>query len=68
MATSVTFGEAWDIPVADLEAAQRCGWQLARPDAYPEVFHNYVSNLAAVFPARRSVARAAATAAAVSSA
>jgi hypothetical protein len=39
VATSVTFGEAWDIPVADLEAAQRHGWQLARPDAYPEVFH-----------------------------
>jgi hypothetical protein len=39
VATSVTFGEAWDIPVADLEAAQRYGWQLARPDAYPEVFH-----------------------------
>jgi tetratricopeptide (TPR) repeat protein len=39
VATSVTFGEAWDIPVADQEAAQRHGWQLARPDAYPEVFH-----------------------------
>src|SRR5215831_10948127 len=38
VATNVTF-EAWDIPVADLEAAQRHGWQLARPDAYPEVFH-----------------------------
>jgi hypothetical protein len=30
VATSVTFGEAWDIPVADLEAAQRHGRQLAR--------------------------------------
>ena len=39
VATTVTFGEAWDIPVADLEAAQRHGWQVARPDAYPEVFH-----------------------------
>jgi tetratricopeptide (TPR) repeat protein len=39
VATSVAFGEAWDIPVADLEAAQRHGWQLARPDAYPEVLH-----------------------------
>ena len=37
--TSVTFGEEWDIPVADLEAAKRYGWLVARPDAYPEVFH-----------------------------
>ena len=36
---TVTFGEAWDIPVADLEAAQRHGWQVARADAYPEIFH-----------------------------
>jgi hypothetical protein len=39
VATTVTFGEAWDIPVADLEAAKKHGWQVARPDAYPEVFH-----------------------------
>jgi hypothetical protein len=39
VATTVTFGEEWDIPVADLEAARRHGWQVARPDAYPEVFH-----------------------------
>ena len=37
--TTVTFGEEWDIPVADLEAVRRYGWQVARPDAYPEVFH-----------------------------
>jgi hypothetical protein len=37
--TTVTFGEEWDIPVADLEAAQRHGWPVAHPDAYPEVFH-----------------------------
>ena len=37
--TSVTFGEEWQIPVADLEAAGRYGWKLARPDAYPEVIH-----------------------------
>jgi tetratricopeptide (TPR) repeat protein len=37
--TSVTFGEEWDIPVADLEAAKQYGWQVARPDAYPSVFH-----------------------------
>src|SRR5262249_2230565 len=39
VATTVPFGEAWDIPVADLEAAQRHGWPVARLDAYPEVFH-----------------------------
>jgi tetratricopeptide (TPR) repeat protein len=39
VATTVTFGEAWDIPVADLEAAQQYGWPVARPDAYPGVFH-----------------------------
>jgi len=39
VATTVTFGEEWDIPVADLEAAKNYGWQVARPDAYPEVFH-----------------------------
>jgi hypothetical protein len=39
VATTVTFGEAWDIPVADLEAAQQYGWTVARPDAYPELFH-----------------------------
>jgi tetratricopeptide (TPR) repeat protein len=38
VATTVTFGEEWDIPVADLEAARRHGWPVARPDAYPEVF------------------------------
>jgi hypothetical protein len=39
VATTVTFGEQWDVPVADLEAAQRHGWPVARADAYPEVFH-----------------------------
>ena len=39
VATTVTFGEARDIPVADLEAAKKHGWQVARADAYPEVFH-----------------------------
>jgi hypothetical protein len=37
--TSVTFGEEWDIPVADLDAARKHGWAVARPDAYPSVFH-----------------------------
>jgi hypothetical protein len=39
VATTVTFGEEWDIPVADLEAARRYGWQVARADAYPSAFH-----------------------------
>jgi hypothetical protein len=37
--TTVTFGEEWDIPVANLEAARKHGWQVARAGAYPEVFH-----------------------------
>jgi tetratricopeptide (TPR) repeat protein len=37
--TTVTFGEEWNIPVADLEAARRYCWQVARPDAYPSIFH-----------------------------
>jgi tetratricopeptide (TPR) repeat protein len=37
--TTVTFEEEWDVPVPDLEAAKRHGWQVARADAYPEVFH-----------------------------
>jgi len=37
--TSVTFGEEWGIPVADLDAARRYAWKVARPDAYPSVFH-----------------------------
>jgi len=39
VATSVIFGEEWTIPVADLDAAKKHGWQVARPDAYPEIFH-----------------------------
>jgi hypothetical protein len=39
VATSVTFNEAWDISTADLDAATAHGWPVARPDAYPEVFH-----------------------------
>src|SRR5437660_7036946 len=39
VATSVTFGEAWTVPVADLDAARRYGWKVAQPDAYPEVIH-----------------------------
>jgi tetratricopeptide (TPR) repeat protein len=39
VATSITFGEEWDIAAADLDAAKKHGWEVARPDAYPEVFH-----------------------------
>jgi tetratricopeptide (TPR) repeat protein len=39
VATSVTFGETTHVPVADLEAARRYGWKVARPDAYPSIFH-----------------------------
>ena len=39
VATTVTFDDEWDIPVADLEAAKKYGWQVARSDAYPQVFH-----------------------------
>ena len=39
VATTVTFGEEWDIPVADLEAARKHGDPVACADADPEVFH-----------------------------
>jgi hypothetical protein len=39
VATTITFGEGWDIPVAELEAVKKYGWQVARPDAYMEIFH-----------------------------
>jgi hypothetical protein len=38
VATTVTFGEAYEIPLKDLEAAERHGWKVARPDAYPHAF------------------------------
>lgn len=31
----VMYGEECEVPVADVEAAQRHGWKVARPDAYP---------------------------------
>ena len=37
--TTVTFGEEWNIPVADLDVAKRHGWAVVREDAYPKVFH-----------------------------
>ncbi len=39
VATSVTFGEEPDCPSADLDACRKYGWDVARPDAYPEVMH-----------------------------
>jgi tetratricopeptide (TPR) repeat protein len=32
---SVMFGEAFEIPIADLDAAERHAWPLAGPEAYP---------------------------------
>jgi tetratricopeptide (TPR) repeat protein len=37
--TVVTFEEEIDLPLADVEAAKRHGWEVARPDAYPWVMH-----------------------------
>jgi hypothetical protein len=34
-AISVTFGEAFEIPVRDLDAAEELQWLVASPDAYP---------------------------------
>ena len=39
VATTVLFGDEIDLPLADVEAARRHGWVVARPDAYPSVFH-----------------------------
>ena len=32
-------GEPYEIPVTDLEASKKLGWKVARPDAYPLIFH-----------------------------
>ena len=32
---SVMYGEAFEIPIADLDAAQRYGWPVVGPEAYP---------------------------------
>jgi hypothetical protein len=39
VATTVLFGEEWELAPADVDAARRHGWPVARPDAYPSVFH-----------------------------
>ena len=35
VALSVTFGDQTELPIADLDAAERLGWEVAEPDAYP---------------------------------
>jgi hypothetical protein len=40
VALTVTFGDQTEIPVADLDAGQRYGWEVAGPEAYPSVFRN----------------------------
>ncbi len=37
--TSVIFGEEWDARTRDVDAAKKYGWPIARPDAWPSVFH-----------------------------
>jgi tetratricopeptide (TPR) repeat protein len=39
VATTVMFGDEVDVPLADVEAARRYGWEVARPDAWPFVMH-----------------------------
>jgi hypothetical protein len=39
VATTVVYGEEVDLPLADVEAARRHGWEVARPDAWPLVMH-----------------------------
>jgi hypothetical protein len=34
-AITVTFGEAFEMPIRDVDAAERNGWPLVSPDAYP---------------------------------
>jgi hypothetical protein len=36
---SVMFGEAFEVPIADLDAAQRQGWAVAGDEAYPNPIH-----------------------------
>ena len=33
---SVMYGEAFDIPIADLDAAEKHRWAVAGPEAYPQ--------------------------------
>src|SRR5205823_5612062 len=38
VALTVTYGDETNLPIADLDAAQRHGWKVARPEAYPAIF------------------------------
>lgn len=38
-ATTIQFVEPDFVPFADLEAARQHGWEIARPDAHPWIFH-----------------------------
>ena len=35
---SITYGEAFEIAIRDLDAAERQGWLVAGPEAYPSIF------------------------------
>jgi hypothetical protein len=39
VATALLFSEAVDLPLSDVQAAQRYGWKVARSDAWPLVMH-----------------------------
>jgi len=39
VATTVSFGDASETLPEDLAAAQQHGWKVARPDAFPSIFH-----------------------------
>lgn len=41
ISTAVVFGEPWNVPVVDLDAAKRHGWPVAREDAYPHAIHTH---------------------------
>jgi tetratricopeptide (TPR) repeat protein len=39
VALTLLYGEESDTPPADVDAANEYGWKVARPDAYPTIFH-----------------------------
>ena len=38
VALTVTFDDETGVPVADLDASRRLGWEVAGPEAYPSIF------------------------------
>jgi tetratricopeptide (TPR) repeat protein len=38
VALTVTYGDETEVPVSDLDAGRKLGWEVAGPDAYPSVF------------------------------